>query len=300
MTTKQKYLHAAFVFKASNLNYGESIGNVLSLKKISCDGKNYSYISRQAIRYDIVRMLKEIFNYDYTDVDKKSGVVQFSEEAKIDKFPEIDFFGYMKTTNGNKIRKAIVRLTDAISLESFNNEIDFSTNKGLADRKKELDNDIYQSEIHKSFYCYALTCNLEKIGKDEIYSIDLDNKEKAERVNNLLHVIKLLYRDIRGKRENLAPLFAIGGLYNVGNPFFYNRLKLSFTKEKTLIDTELIDDTLDITTIDEKSVREQTLLGYSKGIFTNIGEIDIDEKNKNSIEGFFGDLKTRINNFYGV
>ncbi|MBW1616805.1 MAG: type I-B CRISPR-associated protein Cas7/Cst2/DevR [Deltaproteobacteria bacterium] len=299
MENKAKYLHLAFIFKASNLNYGESVGNILSLKKISCDGKNYSYISRQAIRYDIVRMLKETFNYDYADVDKKGGVIQFITEANIEQFPEIDFFGYMKTTEGNKIRKAVVRLTDAVSLESFNNEIDFSTNKGLADRNEELknSNDIYQSEIHKSYYSYTITCNLEKIGKDEIDNIDIENKEKAQRLCNLIDVIKLLYRDIRGKRENLAPLFVIGGLYNVGNPFFYNRLKLSFTKEKTLIDNALLNDILTLTTVNNKTVKEQTEIGFLNGIFSNIEDISADKK---SIEEFFKGLKDKIKTFYGV
>ena len=59
-----KHLHLAIIFKASNLNYGESIGNILSLKKMASEGKNYSYISRQALRYDIVRLLNENYNFD--------------------------------------------------------------------------------------------------------------------------------------------------------------------------------------------------------------------------------------------
>jgi len=36
-----KHLHLAIIFKASNLNYGESIGNILSLKKLASEGKNF-------------------------------------------------------------------------------------------------------------------------------------------------------------------------------------------------------------------------------------------------------------------
>lgn len=298
---RNKYIHLAVIFKASNLNYGEGVGNILTLKKVATEGKNYSYVSRQALRYDIVRMLNEIYGYKLTKVNKDAGVIQFAEDATIKDFPEIDFFGYMKTKDGNKIRKAVVRLTDAISLEPFNNELDFGTNKGLADRiPNNIGNDIFQAEIHRSYYCYTATCNLEEIGIDPVYKInegEVPNIERAERVKRLLNVIKLLNRDIRGKRENLSPLFAIGGLYDVGNPFFYNRVKLSFTKDKIFLNEKLINSTLAIKTL-EKSVEEQSMLGYVDGEFSNIADIDISKKL--CIEEFFGNLNVKIDNFYSV
>ena len=36
-----KYLHFSVVFKASNLNYGEGVGNILALKKITSEGKQF-------------------------------------------------------------------------------------------------------------------------------------------------------------------------------------------------------------------------------------------------------------------
>jgi CRISPR-associated protein Cst2 len=294
--SKNKYLHLAVIFKASNLNYGEGVGNILTLKKITTEGKNYSYISRQALRYDIVRMLNEVYEYKPAEVNKDAGVIQFAEAATIKDFPEIDFFGYMKTKDSNKIRKAVVRLTDAVSLEPFNNEIEFGTNKGLADRiPNNTGNDIFQAEIHRSYYCYTITCNLAEIGIDPVYEITLSQEERAERVKKLLNVIKLLNRDIRGKRENLSPLFVIGGLYDVGNPFFYNRIKLSFTKDKILLNEKLINSTLAIKTL-EKSVKEQSRLGYLDGEFSNIDDINISEKIP--IEEFFKKLEADIDNFY--
>ena len=295
----KKYLHFAVVFKGSNLNYGEGVGNILSLKKMSSYGKNYSYMSRQALRYDIVRMLNEIYDYPLTPVDKASGVIQFEESTTIQDYPEIDFFGYMKTSDGNKIRKAVIRITDAVSLEPFHNEMDFGTNKGLADRiENNVGNDIFQPEIHNSHYSYAITCDLDKIGKDEIYNIDLDPAEKSQRISKLLNVIKLLYRDIRGKRENLSPLLVIGGLYDSGNPFFYNRIKLSFTKEKTLIDTEMIDSVLKIKVLND-TVGDQTILGAVAGEFSNVDSININKDNTYDIEDFFVTLSENITTYYG-
>ncbi|HPD57898.1 MAG TPA: type I-B CRISPR-associated protein Cas7/Cst2/DevR [Smithellaceae bacterium] len=291
-----KHLHLAIIFKASNLNYGESIGNILSLKKLASEGKNYSYISRQALRYDIVRLLNENYNFGLTPTDRESGVVQFAENTSIQDYPEIDYFGYMKT-GSSKMRKGIVRLTDATSLEPFNNDTDFATNMGLANRNdQKLDNDIFQSEIHKTYYSYTITFNLDEIGEDTLDGISLTNPIKAKRVKALCNILKLLYRDIRGKRENLAPLFIIGGLYDCGNPFFYNRLKLEFKKEGNKINPDMINDTLDITMPPAGStVMSQTILGCVSGEFINIKDIKIEAI---PIEKFFGKLTTSIDQYY--
>lgn len=311
-----KYLTLTVVFEGSNLNYGEGFGNVLTLKKITSKEKNYSYISRQALRYDIVRMMDEDFGLKKADVNKEKGVIQFSNEAKIDQFPEIDFFGYMKTEKKKtekkkgeaeegeeakveektKIRKAVVRLSDAVSLEPFNNELDFGTNKGLADRiPNNNGNDIFQSEIHKSFYSYTITVELDKIGSDDNYKINISEDEKAKRVNTLLETIKLLYRDIRGKRENLSPVFAIGGIYDIGNPLFYNKVCLNFTKNKILINTNELNDVLK-TTFNGNEIKKTTKIGFINGIFENIDQLDI--QGKLSMNEFFEKIKQEVVSYY--
>ena len=300
------YLNLTLIFEGSNLNYGEGIGNILSLKKISSKGKNFSYISRQALRYDIVRMMNELYQIPYTEVNKAKGVVQFIDSAKISDYPEIDFFGYMKTSKkeeGNSaIRKAVVRLSDAVSLEAFNNEMEFATNKGLADRiPNNNGNDIFQSEIHKSFYSYTVTVELDKIGIDGDIKISQD--EKSKRIKMLLEILKILYRDIRGKRENLSPVFVIGGIYEVGNPFFYNRIQLTFTKDKILLNKDILTDILNIT-VKEKKIADQTKIGFLKGIFSNLEEIGIKENEeikdikKLSINDFFTELEKEVKLYY--
>lgn len=71
----------------------------------------------------------------------KSGVVQFAPSATIKDYPEIDLFGYMKTTakgdeqkGGAATRSAVARLSNAIALEPFQGNLEFLTNMGLAVR----------------------------------------------------------------------------------------------------------------------------------------------------------------------
>jgi len=310
------YLHCSVVFKAGNLNYGESIGNIMSLKRITIEEKSFPYQSRQAIRYDIVRTLEEC-GYSMVgkdDISKEKKVIQFTESATIDKYPEIDFFGYMKTekkskkqskndeTNDDskdqqqKIRKAPVRLTDAISLEPFYNEIDFSTNAGLASRIGE-NNDIYQSEIHRSYYTYSITVDLDRVGVDENYDIELSKEERINRLNALLYAVKVLNRDIKGKRENLSPLFIIGGIYKSGNPFFYNQIRLSF-EDGVSINEETINQMLDITMFSGEKVKDTTYLGFIPSYFKNIDKINLDSSRKLTIEEFFKALGSSVADYY--
>ena len=54
-----------------------------------------------------------------------------------------------------------------------------------------------------------------------IFSPDF-NLENNKEIEKLLDTIAFLYRDIRGRRENLAPLFVVGGVYDIKNPIFEN------------------------------------------------------------------------------
>ena len=84
---RREGLTVTMVFLAESANYGEGIGNISTLKKMSRGNhEQYSYISRQAMRYNIVRQA----NWDQTPVDGKSGVVQFAPSATIAEYPEID------------------------------------------------------------------------------------------------------------------------------------------------------------------------------------------------------------------
>ena len=94
----KKGLTFTAIFLTESANYGEGIGNVATLKKISRNrGEQYTYISRQAIRYNIVEQLGENKANVKAEGSGDKKVVQFSAETTIKDYPELDFFGYMKT-----------------------------------------------------------------------------------------------------------------------------------------------------------------------------------------------------------
>src|SRR5690554_4836814 len=101
-------LSMTVVFQGNSLNYGEGIANISELKKIHRgSGDVYTFISRQSLRYDIVRLGNELFSWNLDTVDKTSGVVQFKKDATIKDSVEMDLFGYLKTDKKSKKRPAV-------------------------------------------------------------------------------------------------------------------------------------------------------------------------------------------------
>lgn len=266
-----KGLTITMIFLAESANYGESLGNVATLKKITRGkGEQYTYISRQALRYNIVEQLGEPLASLSAEGSGTKQVIQFDQKATIDRYPEVDLFGYMKTVKGDNAltRSAKVRLSNAISLETYKGDTDFLTNMGLAKRLRENGdekamNSIAQSEIHRSFYRYTVTVDLDEIGIDRNSDIALPNEERSRRVQKLLETIQYLYSDIRGRRENLQPLFVVGGVYDRKNPLFENVVDV----KQNRVDVEKIEGVL----TDE--LRQQTLVGVVKDAFENTAEI---------------------------
>lgn len=288
--TKQG-LTVSIIMRAESANYGEGFGNITVLKKMSRgDHNQYTYISRQALRYNLVNQLQ----WDDTPVEDQ-GVVQFAASATIEKHPEIDLFGYMKTKGKSQegdagsatTRPAVARLSNAIALEPFNGDMDYLNNMGLA-RRANLQNVIAQSEIHASYYAYTLSIDLDRVGIDG--KINIPKEEKAKRVCTLLDGIQFLYRDIKGRRENLAPLFVIGGVFERKNPYFEHRIlvrnnAVGIETLKEMI--ESCDDT-----------KSNTLCGVVTGIFDNDAAIKSKLKAK-TVSEVFNNLKKQVKDYYG-
>ncbi len=298
MDNKKKGLSITLVFKAQSLNYGEGIGNISELKKLTRgDGSVYTFASRQALRYDIVRLGNKMFDWNLDTVNKLKGTVQFDEDLTIEDSEEMDLFGYMKTikSKGANIRSAAVRLSNAISLEDYKSDMEFLSNKGLADRIGE-NSDLANIEQHLSYYTYTITIDLEKVGVDN--TVEIANDEKIRRVNQLLDVVKVLNREIRGREENLSPVFVIGGMYNINSPFYLGRIKLTGKDGEFNLDTEMLKDTSTLT-IGETSIFEDTKIGILKNTFRNDKEVEeIFSGKVTNIEEFFKNLKEEVTQYY--
>ena len=267
----KKGMTLTLLVESESLNYGEGLGNVTTLKKILRNGgESYTYISRQALVDDI----KRIMGIDNTPLGLDGSVIQFAYDSTIENNPELDLFGYMKTIKPAKTRAAVVRVSNGVSVEQFNLDTDFLTNKGLLDRynlsaeEKKDGGNISQSEIHKSFYTYTICVDLDKVGIDVNDNIEINNE---------------------GRRENLSPIFVVGGLYEIKTPFFENRVKMI----KGSIDTKIIKDTMEL----DNSILENTNIGFIEGIFANDDELKR-ELNALSMKEVFEKLENEVIEYY--
>lgn len=301
----KKGLSITLVFKAQSLNYGEGIGNISELKKLTRgDGSVYTYASRQALRYDIVRLGNKLFNWNLEVVNKDKGTIQFDDKLTIKESQEMDLFGYMKTTKeeASAVRSAAVRLSNAISLEDYKYDMDFLNNKGLADRINEYPN-LANVEQHLSYYTYTITIDLEKIGKvteSDKVQVEISQDEKAKRVIQLLEIVKILNRDIRGREENLSPVFVIGGMYDINSPFFLGRIKLDGKNGKFSVDTKILEDVMKLT-IADKSIEADTNIGILGNTFENESNIkDAFAGKVTNIEEFFKNLENNVKEYYNA
>ena len=186
---------------------------------------------------------------------------------------------------GASTRSAVVRLSNAIALEPFLGNLEFLTNMGLAARGK-LENGIAQSEIQRSFYTYTITVDLDRVGIDG--EVQITGEEKADRVKTLLDTVQYLYRDIKGRRENLSPLFAIGGRYERRNPFFENRIRI----ENDQINVETLAELLE-----DDAIRTHTFTGVVTGTFDNENEIR-GKLSGESVGAAFRHLKEEVEQYY--
>lgn len=302
---KNKGLTLSIIFDADSANYGEGYGNVSALKRINRgDGNSYTYISRQALIYS----LKKNLGWLDTKAEAQGKVAQYTWDSNIKESPEIDLFGYMKTKpkkvnesetknekGKNKIRAAVVRFSDAISLENYSGDMEFGTNLSLANRTPDKKGLLpYNAEIHKSYYAYTVTVDLDLVGVDKNDNIDLqkDNMQECkDRIIKLLEGIEFLHREIKADSKNMNPIFAIGGIYNIKNPFFANRLELSEYKK---LNVSLIKEILN--SIDSKSMGT-TYIGCLLEKFSNGDEIK-SALNSESIVNFFNKLREGVNSYY--
>lgn len=300
---KKSGLTITMIFKAQSLNYSEGIGNIAELKKLTRgNGNVYTFASRQALRYDIARLGNEMFNWNLQVVDKDKKTVQFSEKYTIEDSEEMDLFGYMKTIGksddkdgGANVRSAVVRLSNAISLEKYKSDIEFLSNKGMADRIKEHPN-IANLEQHLSYYTYTVTIDLSKVGID--CDIELSNEVKKNRVIQLLEILKVLNRNIRGREENLSPVFVIGGIYTLNSPFFLGRIALNDKKEKFELDVDMLKDAMSLK-LGEEFIKDDTRVGIVKNTFSNEDKINEMVDNKvGTVQEFFEDIESKVSEYY--
>lgn len=181
------------IFEGSALNRNEKIGgNILSVKKLSINGEEKTYLSKGAIRHYLFNTLVRAKKWKEAKIFPDGQVLQFDIKADdILTCEELDVFGYMNTTQG-QTRKTPLHITKAISLFPYEQDMGMYANHDLVRRAKEqgIDNvnpNPFNKEEHTSFYKITFTVDSDKLGVDKwiVPIVEVDEQNHTITLKNV-------------------------------------------------------------------------------------------------------------------
>ena len=328
-TKNPKYTNLTLTIVADiTANYGETLGNIATIHTVNRNGKKYAIRSRESIKREVMvqsglyddlsvavdgAAQKNIYHTDENNKEKRIG-------ADTCKALEGGYFATVKEGSDKGCtftRKSSIYFSDAIATTPLIGETRFHTNlhfamkyaednnKNVQKDAKEIGLNPYQYQFDKGYKVYSVTIDLDKICVDDnikvdnskVSSLDAD-KEKTNRVINILDAIQTLTLDVKGSRDFAEPLFVIGGLSNVRTHYFEHALCV---EEDRIRITEQLKYRLN----DENSIFN---CGMCEGCFENekeiIKEIEGEEGTTNkkvmTVDKFFEILKENVNECYGI
>ena len=175
------------VVEGMSLNYDQGMGNIQELKKIVMpDGRVHTMISRYALRYSILRQMNGFANGE--NLDKAGDVIQPSFKnllnGRLFEKPEFVLFGFLITSPTQIQKENPVKITHAISLTPYNNDVLFYANLSFAGRYREahgalgLEPNPFNKEEHYSLYGYNITIDLEELNRGIEFILKLKEEEK--------------------------------------------------------------------------------------------------------------------------
>lgn len=265
--------------------------NISSIKKISVGTEQLPYVSSQAVRRALRNQL-EVLNRTLSEgVSASQAKGAATTEQKPAYYIDDDLFGYMGTETGSDgakgkstKRTSVVRVSPLIAQNPYMGDLDFGTNyMGV---KAGGDPNIFETEIHSGMYRGTILIELDRVGSGDGFDKDIDNKEKAARVNDLLTAIKNLWASGRQSRflADISPKFVAAAMLKTKNPIFLESIQV----KGNVLNTEMIKETLS----DYSAETVASVIGMRNGVFA--GEVD----NSKSIGDAFDEMKNWIDEYY--
>lgn len=269
----------------------KEIDNMSSIKKISVGVDQFPYVSSQAVRRALRNQLQVLGRQlsEGVAASQSKGAATTLQEPN--EYIDDDLFGYMGTKSGegntrgkSTKRTSVVRVSPLIALNCYQGDLDFGTNyMGV---KAGGDPNIFETEIHSGMYRGTILIELDRVGSGDGFEKELDNKEKAARVKDLLSAIKNLWASGRQTRflADISPKFIAAAMLKTKNPIFLESIQVEGNK----LNVEMIKETLN----DYNPEIISSVIGLRKGFF--MGEID----SSKSIGDAFGEIAKWIDEYY--
>ncbi|OHD12580.1 MAG: type I-B CRISPR-associated protein Cas7/Cst2/DevR [Spirochaetes bacterium GWB1_36_13] len=218
----------------------KEVDNINPIKKITLDnGEELPYVSSQAIRRALRDKLEELGNKlsPINEASVKKGAPKTSLNPK--EFIDDDLFGYMDASKDegadkgkSTTRTSPIRVESLVALSTYKGDLDFATNfmgKGKKGKDgKEIQPNIFETEIHSGIYRGTILIELDRIGCGEGFQEELSKQEKGKRVKAFLDAFRTLWSSGRQSRflADISPKFIAAAYMKSKNPIFLESVEL--------------------------------------------------------------------------
>ena len=277
----------------TNLNAGEGEANFIDVKKYKRKGREYPYVSGQAMRYYLKEAIRRELSDEYMCVPNDKGETC----ADIKKCIGCDLFGFMTTIKkGTKLsthpeghpggaftRVSPVKVAPAMGLLPFDDNavIDFLTRRHRMAGGK-MEGDIVNVEIGVNLYKCGIAIDIAKIGGEE--KIDekeravkleyfLEEEERKKRISKVLEAVR--YLSDYSKQARLLTDFTPDIILIAFQDVYTHRLQKALTVSGGAINQERLEAVLS----DVKEYSPRIIAGVLPGV------IEREEEVKAKLEG---------------
>jgi CRISPR-associated protein Cst2 len=200
----------------------------------------------------------------------------------------------VRFSNGYSISEFVYDMNLLNDIDAYNRYI-----QNIAGQKKQS---LVYPEEHFSYYTYTLTIDLDKVGAVEstedgrvIFNPVVDPDSRAKRVYDILEIVLLyLNRKIKGRDENLTPVFVIGGMYDVKHPFFANAIYFWEEDQKLKFNADDVIKVLNMYT-HYQNINNETLIFYDNSFVEAVGNLPL---TKVPINSLLDELKKKAHAYY--
>ena len=240
MLSEAKGINVVWLSKTglTNMNSGEGGSNFVDVKKFSLDGKDYPYVSGQAMRFYLKETIRrEVESHEACVVDENGEACGRVKDCVL-----CDLFGFMTTLPevGAITRVSPIKVSPAMGLLPFedNSVVDFLTRRHRAEESGKLEGDIVHVEMGVNLYKAGVALDLAKVGCEETLKKEEDKaaakgKEKTKTVRNV-QLEELVASSERERRVHLM----LNALKYFADYSKQARLLTDFTPDLMLLSVE--------------------------------------------------------------
>ncbi len=262
-----RFLVMDVVFYGSSLNYDQGSGNYQELKKITrWDGRQYTLVSRYALRYSLLETGRKLGLWAVAEGEKlhragsgNNTVIQPATDllltGEILLYPEFDLFGYLITsTTPQNFRSAPAKLSHAVSMTPFNYDALFNANLGMANRMRKVYGEMkpnpFTAEEHETFYLYSLVVDIDEVGAIDVFVTlgsevtlgrDEQNKEIKMKIEDVVNENGRAKFILKNKKETKGLLQSekvkLESLEKINNKLVHIRYSLPPEEKKKHVET---------------------------------------------------------------